>query len=249
MPWVSDGTSWVNNNNIGPSVVINDTNSLFGSNQTYPIELNTGSGTLNLSNNSGTTTNIDVSDSNATYIQTLDLSNKLHWFTMYKEIDNSYIKIIVSDNECLFIDPAINPLNSYRPNDSRFCLGNNDTPYMSSTTDARVTDKLNINGAIRFEYLNLSDTDYTNLTDAGWLILNKDGVFYYATFTNPYKWLTRENTQQLDDFEPSTPSPGQLIVCNGSGKYEPGPLATSFLTTSTNLINLADMLFVSLTNG
>jgi len=30
-PWTTDGTSWVNNNNIGPSVVINNTNSLFGS--------------------------------------------------------------------------------------------------------------------------------------------------------------------------------------------------------------------------
>jgi hypothetical protein len=117
-PWTTDGTSWVNNNNISPSVVINNTNSLFGSDQAYPIELNTGSGALTLSNNSGTSTSIDVSDPNATYINTLDLSNKLHRFTMYKEIDNSYIKLIVSDNECLFIDPGLNPINGYFVNDS-----------------------------------------------------------------------------------------------------------------------------------
>jgi len=56
--------------------------------------------------------------------------------------------------------------------------------------------------------LNLSDTDYTNLTDAARIILHKDGVFYYATFGNDYKRLTRETTTQLDDFETSTPSPG-----------------------------------------
>ena len=160
---------------MAPSVILNNTNSLFGSDQQFPIELNSGSGALSLGNNSGTPASIDVSDPNAMYINTLDLNNKLHRLTLYKEIDNSFVKLVVSDNECVFIDPAINPVNGYRPNDSRFCLSNNDTPYTTSTSDSRVTDKLNINGAIRFEFLNISDTDHTNLPDAGRIILHKDG--------------------------------------------------------------------------
>ena len=75
---------------------------------------------------------------------------------------------------------------------------------------------------------------------------NQDKRFYGSDYEQDFYKITRKNTQELDDFEQISPSPDQLVVCNVSGKYQPGPLYTSFLTTYPTMSQILDVLFSGL---